>query len=144
MGEAETPGAVVVARHVRDRIGLVRQRVQMLLQILKTQLNVDWSRVAHDVKIAVRPIRDDLSGRAYQSSPADIPFIRNLPVENLSSGGNLMNRQFGEALLQDSEGFTNAVSCDASWDRPQALSEVVSKLPLVARSSCRKHDYACG
>ena len=73
--ETESPPLFVVGGDVGYRIGLVFQRVEMLLQFGQRDGLVDRHRIADDVQVVLPEIDDPVALRVKDVGVADVPFL---------------------------------------------------------------------
>src|SRR5688500_17655539 len=93
MSETESPPASIVRGYVRDRIGLVRQRVEMWLELGQGHPFVNRRRVADHVKVALREVDNAAALFILYVRAPDVPLVGHRPVECPRARRNLMDRQ---------------------------------------------------
>ena len=104
------------------RSRLVGERVDVLLQLGQGHPCVHRNAVAHDVEVAVREIDDAATVRILDVRVADVPFLRDGPVEDLRAARDLVELQ-GDPLADPTQGLADPVPGDAPADREQLLHE---------------------
>ena len=118
----EAPRFGVVRRAVGDQIWLIGERVDMLLQFGQRHPCIHGNAVADDVEVAVRHVHDAATGGILDVRVADVPFLRDGPVEDLRAARDLVQLQ-GDALADPTQGLADPVPGDAPADREQLLHE---------------------
>ena len=124
--QAEAPPPLVVRGDVRDRGGLVDQRVQVRLELGQRHGGVDRDRVADDVQVVLLEIDDPVAVLVKDVGIPDAPLGRHGPIEGTGAGGHLVDLQ-GEVLAEDAERLAHTVPGDAPGDREQAPRERVHR-----------------
>jgi hypothetical protein len=126
--EAEAPRARVVGRPVRDQAGLVGQREQALAQLLERHRGADRLAAVDDVQRGVREVDHAPAVRAGDMRLADVPLVRDRPVEHLGAGRQLGARE-RDVLGDDVERRPHTVAGKAAAEREQTLHQPVRVLP---------------
>ena len=94
----------------------------MLLQLGQRHPCVHRNAVADDVEVAVREVDDAAPGGILDVGVADVPFLRDGPVEDLGARRDLVELQ-GDPLADPAQGLADPVPGDAPADREQLLHE---------------------
>ncbi len=116
MGETESPSLLVVRRPERNPIRVVRQRVQMRLQVGQRHLRPDRRGIPDHVERVALQVDDPIAARALHPGLADVPLLRNGPVEDGRAARHLEDFEW-DVLLHDPEAPANTVAGDAAHDR---------------------------
>src|SRR3989304_1330648 len=93
MGKAKTPILVVIRRAVWYPIGTIRQREEVLLQLLQPHPPSNRSAVADYVEVGLPEVDDSSPPGILDVRILDVPLSWDGPVENLRPRGNLMDFQ---------------------------------------------------
>src|SRR5438105_10038385 len=143
--ETESPPAIVIRRDVRNCVRLLRQRMQMRLELVESQPAIDRLRVSNEVKIVACKVDNAAAAFIVDVRASHVPFFRNRPIERSRSAWYFMNRQLGNQLRQIRERLPHTVACDASTDRKEIGSPPIhlrasfaGHLPIAACCSCRR------
>ena len=116
MGNAKCPIFGIIGRSIRDEIGLIGQRIQMLLQFAKRQTLPHRNAVAHDVQVRSLEIDDLLASFVLDIGVADVPLAWNCPVEDGGPGRNFMDVQ-GNVRANFAQSLPYAVTGNAAAKR---------------------------
>ena len=127
VAETEAPGLTVVGGPVRDPVGLLGDREQVLSQLGKGHSRIDGSAVPDDVQVAGREIDHASPVPILDVGVPDVPFLRHRPVERLCTGRNLVLLQRND-LRDPSERLADAVAGDRPADRVEVGDEPVELL----------------
>src|ERR1700751_5789832 len=92
--KAKCPVLRIVRRSVRDEIGLIRQRVQMVLKLAQWHVTPYRNAVTHNVQVRARKIDNLFASYVLDVGVLDVPLTGNGPIEDGSSRWHLMNVQF--------------------------------------------------
>ena len=115
VAQAEAPILPVIRGSIGNPIGVGGQRVEMAFELSPGHRLSDGDAVANDMKIRPAEVDDSFSARVLDIGVADVPFLRNGPVENLFSRGDLMDFE-GGVPFQDSQGLAETRAGDAPAD----------------------------
>ena len=86
MGQAEAPARLVIGRHIRNGVRLIRNREEMRLELVESEPCVDRRGISDDVQIALREVDDAAPMRIFEDRPSVISHSgRHGPVESLAS-----------------------------------------------------------
>lgn len=86
VGQAEAPGALIIAGDVGHRVRQLRQAVQMRLQLGQIERGVDRLGIIHDRERTGRKVGQYRAVRAGQHGGAAMPTRRHGPVEHFGTG----------------------------------------------------------
>ncbi len=81
MGQAEAPVVPVVARSIRDPIGVLRDRMQVRFQLVQRHHGIDGDAVAHQMQRVVAEVDDPVASFVLDPCFTNVPLARHLPVE---------------------------------------------------------------
>jgi len=136
--QAKSPRLVVVASAVGNPIRRFRQRKEMRSQLGKRHLSPHWNAVVQYVQIGPLKIRDAFARLVLYVCVADIPFLRNGPVEYLGAGRDLMQFQW-DGTLEQAQTLSHAVARNAPANRIKGLNKPVGCLALFRRVKGLQH-----
>lgn len=114
MRQAEPPAPRVIGGDVWNGVGLVRQRIEMLLQLGELDDLVHRLRVADNVQVVPLKIDDAPSCRVGNESVANVPLVRDDPVERLRSRGDFMAPKPGQNAPEIIERAPHAIAGEAA------------------------------
>jgi hypothetical protein len=103
MGEAEPPGLLVIGRAIRDPVRIFRDGMQIWSQLTELKGSGYGHAVIDDVEVMPLKINNPDTTRVLNVCVADVPLLRNSPVEDRCTGGHF------EELERNP--FTNQVQC---------------------------------
>ena len=98
MRHAKPPALLIIGGNVGYGSGLLRQRVEVILQFIEVDLFVYGSRITNDVQVVFPEIDDFTACFIKYIGIPDIPFPWHNPVENLGSSRHLVYVQRNVAL----------------------------------------------
>ena len=124
VAEAESPRLVVVGRSVRYRSRLIRQRVEVRLQLTKTHPLADGDAVVDDVEIRFLEVDYAPSRRILDVRVGDVPLAWHSPIEHLCTRRNL-DEFHRHIVLEIAKSSTKPVAGDAPADGIQVLDYTV-------------------
>src|SRR5262249_1236446 len=114
--QAESPIALIVRSTVRDPLRTIRKREQMRLQLAERHYCMHWHAVVHHVQIVMLKIYHPLpTWNPYVSVP-NVPFLRNLPVEDTGSSRDFESLDW-DVLLDHVQRLPNPAPGDATANR---------------------------
>ena len=105
------------------RSGLLGQRMDVLLQLRQGHPRFDRCAVTHDVKVVVAEVHDAPPVRIVDVSLADVPFLRNRPIEDASARRDLVHVE-RDPLADAMKRLADPVSGDAAAKGEQLRHEV--------------------
>ena len=117
--DAEAPVLGVVRGLVRDPAWMLRQGVEMRLQLGQRDPLSNRHAVAHDMQVRALKVDDPIAALILDPRIANVPFARHRPIEHRCSGRHLVDRQ-RQTLLDSVERLPDAVSRNAATDRDRA------------------------
>jgi len=132
LAQAEPPVLPVVRRPVGDQVRLLRDRVEVLLQLCERHRRVHRRAVAHDVEAGVPEIHDPPAACVLDPGVADIPFLRHCPVERLRAGRDFADPDVDEPP-ERAERLPEALPRNAPADGIELGDEPVHGLPRRCR-----------
>ncbi len=127
MRQAEAPVLRPVAGAVGNEIGLIGQRKEVLAQLGKRHGFAHRHAVAHDVQIRVGEIDDGVAAGVLDVPGADVPLLRDRPVEHLRARRHLAHLEIDVAAHQ-AERRPDAVAGDAAADRIELRRQRIGAL----------------
>jgi hypothetical protein len=132
--EAEAPTPFVVGGYVRDRTGLIGQRIEVRLQLFQAKAHVNRFGVADHVEIVHAGVNDATSVFVGDVGFAEIPLVRHRPVKNPSAARYRGDAKPRKKLLQVPEGLSNALARQAAveWKKvPHPCPHAVSQRRII-------------
>src|ERR1700676_3020837 len=91
LAQTKAPFLSVVRRAVRNPVRVIRQGVQVLLQLPKRKLHLSRNAVVDDVQIRAPKIDNAIAARVLDVGISDIPFAWDRPVKHLRSARHLLD-----------------------------------------------------
>ena len=125
--ETEPPASRVVGRVVRNPRGVLRVRLQVRPELLERHHLVNRFAVPDDVQVRRLKIHHPAAVGRGDVRVADVPLVRNGPVEDLRAARHLVQLEWN-AVRDLAQRFTDAGTRDAAADREELGREGVHAL----------------
>src|ERR1700722_935039 len=115
LAQTKSPFFPVVRRAVRNPVRVIRQGVQVLLQLPKRNLHLSRNAVVDDVQIRVPKIDNAIAARVLDVGIPNIPFAWDSPVKHLGSACHLLDLK-RNSFSDSTKSLTKPIPRDAPAD----------------------------
>src|SRR6266545_5787345 len=122
MLHAETPRLRVIGGAVRDQVGLVRERVDVLSKLGERHSRIHGDAVAHYVQVVVAEVDHAATARVLDEGAPDVPLLRDGPIEDLGACRDVMELE-RDPLADPIEGLPYPIPRDAPADVKELFHE---------------------
>ena len=142
VAQAEPPTVAIIGRDIGNQVRLVRDRMQVRLQVFQIQLDIDRDGIVDHLHVGAVAVGDDLPVRSGQEGPGQGPFRGHDPVEHRRAAGDPVPTQ-RHISAEDVEAFAQARAGDTARDRKQPVEQARQKI-RVNRLDRRQSGFGRG
>jgi hypothetical protein len=133
MWKTKSPVLFVVGRSIRNPVWLVRERMEMPIEILSLKPSPHGHTVTHDMEVVLAKVYNPLASRRGKVGIPNVPLQWNSPIKYLGSARHLLNFE-RNMLLKVAQCFANPFSGNTPANRKQHSHELVKGAAFFSRS----------
>src|SRR5262249_741706 len=132
MRHAKSPVLGIIGGAIRNEVGLLRERVDVLTKLRERHVPVHGDTVAHDVQVRPGKVNDFFAAAILDIGVANVPLARDRPIKDLCARRHLMVLELN-VRTNFTQGLSYAITGDAAADGKYLASKSEDFLAYVFR-----------